>query len=46
KLKSKHDLLTILITANHNAKTKTTESLTNDDIRALLFDVFIAGSAT
>ncbi|CAG8807539.1 16479_t:CDS:2, partial [Racocetra persica] len=46
KLKSKHDLLTILITANHDAKTKTTESLTNDDIRALLFDVFIAGSDT
>ncbi|RIB15211.1 cytochrome P450 [Gigaspora rosea] len=44
KLKSKHDLLTLLITANHDAKRKMVESLTDEDIRALLFDIFLAGS--
>ncbi|RIB29135.1 cytochrome P450 [Gigaspora rosea] len=46
KLKSQHDLLSILITANNNAKNKMTESLTDEDIRALLLDIFIAGSDT
>ncbi|CAG8789660.1 12896_t:CDS:2, partial [Cetraspora pellucida] len=46
KLKSKHDLLTNLITANYNAKSNMTESLSDEDIRALIFDVFLAGSDT
>ncbi|CAG8666542.1 5725_t:CDS:2, partial [Cetraspora pellucida] len=46
KLKSKHDLLTLLITSNNDAKSNITESLTDEDIRALLLDVFLAGSDT
>ncbi|KAF0449312.1 cytochrome P450 [Gigaspora margarita] len=46
KLKSKHDLLSILITANNGAKGKMIESLTDEDIRALLLDIFLAGSDT
>ncbi|RIB29134.1 cytochrome P450 [Gigaspora rosea] len=46
KLKSKHDLLSILITANNDAKNKMIESLTDEDIRALLLDIFLAGSDT
>ncbi|RIB29692.1 cytochrome P450 [Gigaspora rosea] len=44
KLKSKHDLLSILITANNDSKSNMTETLTDDNIRALLFDVFLAGT--
>ncbi|CAG8555519.1 13193_t:CDS:2 [Cetraspora pellucida] len=46
KLKSMNDLLTILITANNDAKNKEAESLTEEDIRTLLLDVFFAGSDT
>ncbi|CAG8694780.1 30891_t:CDS:2, partial [Racocetra persica] len=46
KFKSMHDLLTILITANHDAKNKKAESITDEDIRTLLLDVFFAGSDT
>ncbi|RIB29131.1 cytochrome P450 [Gigaspora rosea] len=47
KLKSKHDLLTLLITANNDAKkSKMIESLTNEDISALLYDASIAGAVT
>ncbi|CAG8525437.1 1935_t:CDS:2, partial [Cetraspora pellucida] len=46
KLKSKHDLLTLLITSNHDAKSNMTESLTNEEIRALIFDSFLAGADT
>ncbi|CAG8699324.1 9901_t:CDS:2, partial [Cetraspora pellucida] len=45
KLNSKNDLLT-LITSNHDAKSKVIESLADEDIRALLLDVFLAGSDT
>ncbi|RIB29133.1 cytochrome P450 [Gigaspora rosea] len=46
KLKSKHDLLTILITTNNDAKSKMSESLTDEEIRTLLCDNFMAGSDT
>ncbi|CAG8616717.1 11008_t:CDS:2 [Dentiscutata erythropus] len=44
KLKSKNDLLTLLI--NHDAKSKMVESLSDENIRALLCDTFMAGSDT
>ncbi|KAF0434976.1 cytochrome P450 [Gigaspora margarita] len=46
KLKSKHDLLSILITTNNDAKSKMSESLTDEEIRSLLCDIFMAGSDT
>ncbi|KAF0488035.1 cytochrome P450 [Gigaspora margarita] len=46
KLKSKHDLLTNLITANHDAKSKLTEFLPDQEIRTVIFDMFLAGTDT
>ncbi|RIB03006.1 cytochrome P450 [Gigaspora rosea] len=45
-LKSKHDLLTTLLTANNDKKSKLPMSITDEDIRSILLDVFLGGSGT
>ncbi|CAG8770686.1 11282_t:CDS:1, partial [Dentiscutata heterogama] len=43
---SKHDLLTSLLKANHDTKNKVPMSISDEDIRSILLDIFLGGSGT